>query len=88
MDSFNSSQMTTILAHFDGKAFVPEQPVNLPIGAQVAVSIPAHGQELRSSPSFTPEEDRDWQNILAQIRSGEPTPATLDEAMREIRMRP
>ena len=31
--------MTTIRAHFDGKVFVPDEPVDLPVGEAVEVSV-------------------------------------------------
>jgi hypothetical protein len=31
--------MTTINAHFDGKVFVPDGPVDLPVGAQLRVHV-------------------------------------------------
>ncbi len=31
--------MTTLRAHFDGKAFVPDEPVDLPQGTQVTVTV-------------------------------------------------
>ena len=79
--------MTTVLTKFDGKVFVPEQPVDLPVGAEVSVTIPS-ASGLPPTRPFSPEEDRDWEQILAQIRGGEPDPPTADEAMRKIRMRP
>jgi hypothetical protein len=32
--------MLTIKAHFDGRVFIPEQPVNLPAGAVVEIPLP------------------------------------------------
>lgn len=37
----------TLRAHFDGKAFIPDEPVDLPSGASVRLTIVA---ELRQSP--------------------------------------
>jgi len=31
----------TILAHFDGKAFVPDTPVDLPVGTTASISVEA-----------------------------------------------
>jgi predicted DNA-binding antitoxin AbrB/MazE fold protein len=33
--------MTTIKAHFDGRVFVPEQPVDLPAGCEVEIALPS-----------------------------------------------
>jgi hypothetical protein len=35
----------TITAHFDGRAFVPESPVDLPVGTTVEVNIDVVTQE-------------------------------------------
>lgn len=32
--------MTTVAAQFDGKVFVPEQPVDLPAGTKVEIALP------------------------------------------------
>ena len=40
--------MTTILAYFNGRVFVPENAVNLPVGTQVEIPIAA--QEEDESP--------------------------------------
>ncbi len=34
----------TVKARFDGKAFVPEEPVNLPEGAAVTIVVVSNGQ--------------------------------------------
>ncbi len=31
--------MTTIRAHFDGKVFVPDEPVDLPVGETVEIPV-------------------------------------------------
>lgn len=31
--------MTTVKVHFDGRVFVPEQPVNLPAGCQLEIAF-------------------------------------------------
>jgi hypothetical protein len=33
--------MLTIKAHFDGRVFVPQQPVSLPAGSVVEIPLPA-----------------------------------------------
>jgi len=33
--------MTTIKAHFDGRVFVPQGPVDLPIGCELEIVLPA-----------------------------------------------
>lgn len=78
--------MSIIVAQFDGKVFVPEEPVDLPAGTKVSIPLP--GRASSTLPGFTSAEDAKWQEIVAHIRAGEPDPPTVDEAMREIRMRP
>jgi hypothetical protein len=36
---------TTILAHFDGKVFVPDEPVDVPIGTPLRVHVEAVNKE-------------------------------------------
>jgi hypothetical protein len=79
--------MTTILVEFDGATFVPKQAVNLPVGTQVTVAIPDSTTESVSNAPSTPD-DPEWRDIVNQIRSVQPEPATVEEAMRQIRMRP
>ena len=31
--------MNTVVAEFDGRVFVPVEPVNLPVGSKVAISL-------------------------------------------------
>lgn len=74
--------MTTLKAEFDGRVFVPCQQVKLPVGTQVEVLLPF---SLRGP---TPDENREWQEILQEIASGPPAFPTVDEAMRHSRKRP
>ncbi len=36
---------TTVLAHFDGKVFVPDEPVDVPIGTPLRVHVEAMPRE-------------------------------------------
>lgn len=82
--------MTTVIAQFDGQNFVPEQPVNVPVGTKVAIMLPAESpQNCSPQPhQFTPEEDADWERILTALRTGDPEFPTVEDAMRYIRRRP
>lgn len=43
--------MITIKAHYDGRAFIPEQPVNLPAGCTVKLAItPPAPEALEDKP--------------------------------------
>jgi len=80
--------MTNILVKFDGKAFVPDQPLSLPVGTRATVAIPDVSSSTAKVPDSNSADDDDWQRIVAQIRSAEPETGTLEETMRQIRMRP
>jgi len=78
--------MSTVSAHFDGRVFVPDGPVSLPVGTRVTLAIPE--TSAGGEPPPIGPEDQEWNEIVAQIRAGEPDPPTVEEAMRQIRMRP
>lgn len=40
-ESYTIDMTTTILAHFDGKVFVPDEPVNVPVGTPLRVRVEA-----------------------------------------------
>jgi hypothetical protein len=71
---------STLQAEFDGRVFVPRQQVNLPVGTTVEVLLPP------ADPS--PDDDREWCDLLKEIHASEPAYPTVDEAMRQSRMRP
>jgi len=59
--------MSTLRAHYDGQAFVPDEPVNLPEGTQVRITVqPTDGdsalQELADLAEREPITDSppDW----------------------------
>jgi hypothetical protein len=57
--------MTTILAHFDGKSFVPDEPVTLPPQQRVTLHI----DPLPSRPSA--DADRRPESLMAILKSME-----------------
>ncbi len=71
--------MATVRAEFDGKAFVPCEPVELPVGTQVEVLLPGPPRKP------TEEDNRRWQEILREINSTDPYFPTLEDAMRYTR---
>ncbi len=71
---------STLQAEFDGRVFVPRQQVTLPVGTTVEVLIPP------TEPSD--EDDREWCDLLQEIHASEPAFPTVDEALRQSRMRP
>jgi hypothetical protein len=72
----------TIKAEFDGRAFVPCQAVDLPVGTKVEVII------LGAQEKPTPEELRQWEEIRRELESSEPFFPTVEEALRYSRKRP
>ena len=71
---------STLQAEFDGRVFVPRQQVSLPVGTTVEVLIPP------TEP--TAEDDREWRDLVREIHTSEPAFPTVDEALRQSRMRP
>jgi hypothetical protein len=78
--------MTTVVVEFDGKAFVPQRPISLPVGTRGTIAIPDSTSAFLAESGSANESD--WQDILARIRAAEPESGTLEDTMREIRMRP
>lgn len=79
--------MTTIVVEFDGTNFVPEHPVDLPVGTKGTIAIPTATASANSSNPANVASDSEWQEILAQIRAVQPDPSTVEETMRQIRTR-
>jgi hypothetical protein len=50
----------TIKAHFDGKVFVPDEPVDVPVGESVTVEVPAPAEPKRG----TLADIADWVETL------------------------
>jgi hypothetical protein len=69
-----------VQAEFDGRVFIPCQPVELPAGTRVEVVVPP--------PKLTDEELLKWEDIARQIESSAPHFPTVDEALRYTRKRP
>jgi hypothetical protein len=74
--------MPTVRAEFDGRVFVPRQQVQLPVGTPVEVVWP------KTVAPPTPEESRQWQEILQEIASRPPAFATVEDALRYSRKLP
>jgi hypothetical protein len=71
--------MSIIHAQFDGRVFVPEQAVQLPVGTKVAISVPT--LKMQPPPPETPEQRARWEELMAELHATEPAFATLEEAM-------
>jgi hypothetical protein len=95
-----NQHLTNVAVEFDGKVFVPQQVIDLPAGTRATVSIEAPPvsppppsqqpteEQRREWHSEMSSDDREWQDILCQLQAAEPESGTLEETMRDIRMRP
>jgi hypothetical protein len=83
--------LKTIEVVFDGKNFVPTEPVDLPTGTKVSVSLPDHGYPgpRAGAPDPdnppTPEQEAMWIEFMRAIRSVPPDPPTFEEYLRQQR---
>jgi hypothetical protein len=59
--------MTTINAHFDGKVFVPDEPVDLPVGAHLRVHVERVRTETTALAGKVTPAPRKWQPLNIQI---------------------
>lgn len=73
--------MTVVDAEFDGRAFVPSEPVTLPLGTRVRVVVPAAVRRP------TAEEERLWREVLNDLAGSEPAFPTVEDALRPSRRR-
>ncbi len=82
--------LKTIEVVFDGKTFVPSEPVDLPTGTKVSVPLPdsAAPRGVCAGPPpapMTDEEKADWER-LSRIWAETPLPwPTVDEAVAAMR---
>jgi len=61
--------MTIIRAHFDGKVFVPDEPVDLPVGERVEIPVLPAEPDLPPPPEGkTVAELADWIRSLPPIK--------------------
>ncbi len=78
---------------FDGRAFVPTGPVDLPAGTRASVAVPDAGPTRGvlagpPPPPMTEEDKQEWER-LCRIWAATPLPwATVDEAIAYSRGRP
>jgi predicted DNA-binding antitoxin AbrB/MazE fold protein len=72
--------MPYVKAEFDGRVFIPCEPVDLPAGTRVEVVVPPA--------EMTADERQQWQAIAAQIESSAPHFPTVEDSLRYSRKRP
>lgn len=81
--------MSIVVAEFDGRVFVPQQPVELPVGTKVAVSLPQSSVSPMQRPREpTQEERREWQEFIALLNSSDPCFPTVEDALGQSRKYP
>lgn len=81
----------TILVEFDGKAFVPVEPVCLPAGTKAFVRVAADQQFPYASPPpppITEEHQRLWEELCRQWAENPPPWPTIEEALGRPRYEP
>lgn len=74
--------MPTVKATFDGKVFVPCEPVQLPVGIQVRVVVPTRPRKP------TAEDEQFWRELQQHLNATQPYFPTLEDAMRYTRKYP
>ena len=86
--------LKTIEVVFDGTAFVPSEPVDLPAGTRLSLTVP---QGLAGTPSqlipskprpLTEEEKKKWDELSRIWQSSPPLFSSIEEEMAYIRGRP
>jgi hypothetical protein len=81
--------MTTVVVEFDGTTFVPQQPVDLPVGTRATVAIADLPAEVFRPPRQPTDEDRArWEELMAQLNATEPHFPTMEDAIGYSRGRP
>lgn len=71
--------MTTIRAHFDGRVFVPEEPVNLPPGQTFEMDLREIGTQLITGIRIDKETGRPVFDVPADAK-----PITLEDVRRAM----
>jgi len=69
-----------VQAEFDGRVFVPCQPLDLAAGTRVEVIVPP--------PKMTEDQLKQWEEVARQIESSAPHFPTVEDALRYSRKRP
>lgn len=86
--------LKAIEVEFDGKAFVPTEPIDLPAGARLTITLPdaaaAHqpGPITNQRRPMTDEEKRRWEELRRHWEETPPPFPTVEEAIAYSRGRP
>jgi hypothetical protein len=84
----------TIEVVFDGKAFIPTEPLDLPTGTKLTMAVPETPVGENSVPTssrpraMTNEEKQRWERLCRHWDSTPPPFSTVEEAMAYSRGRP
>lgn len=83
--------MNTVEVIYDGRAFVPTTPVQVPAGTRSRVELPDHdypgpiaGDPDPKNP-LTPEEESLWIEFMNSVRNSPQDPPTFEEYLRQER---
>jgi hypothetical protein len=86
--------MKTIEVVFDGRAFVPSEPVDLPSGTRLRLTVPENRDEASSRlvPNqprpLTEEEEKHWEELCRIWETASWPFSSVDEALAYSRGRP
>jgi hypothetical protein len=84
-----ANPLTNVAVEFDGKVFVPQQAIDLPVGtkAVVAVETPPRPAPSRPRPP-TKQERREWEQFIEELNKTEPYFPTVEAALGYSRKYP
>jgi hypothetical protein len=68
--------MPTVRAEFDGRVFVPCEPLDIPVGTKADVFF------IPPPAWLTPEQQKEWQEFQDQIAANPPPVGTFDDYLR------
>jgi len=81
--------MTTVIAEFDGKVFIPQGPVELAPGTKITIAIPVTDLSPPKPPRPPTEEERcEWQRFIDELNKTEPYFPTVEAALGYSRKYP
>jgi hypothetical protein len=67
-------------SQFDGRVFIPCQPLELAVGTRVEVVVPP--------PKMTDDQRKQWEEVARQIEASAPHFPTVEDALRYSSKRP
>jgi hypothetical protein len=79
--------MATVKARFDGCVFIPLLPVTLPADTLVDITVPDEYVSPWPPGNVSPEQRREWEELVQMLQAGESPFPTVEDAMRYLRKR-